>query len=263
MTVRHLAELTRGQTRAAAADNSVAVLPIGSVEQHADHLPLGTDYLLVDAVLDRALQRLHAESGDWIRLPTLTYGHSPHHLFAAAVTLRPSTLAAVLADILASLSETGFRRMIIVNGHGGNDELIRLAVKGHALQHDGVAAACSYWTLTDDSAPEGEGTGTVERPERTPGHAGWFETSLMLSAHPHLVREIIDYQPADPPPLFDRSPYPSLTVERHDEWARVGGITDDPRDADASTGDLLLDRRAAGLRAALSAFDRATATREI
>jgi creatinine amidohydrolase len=263
MTVRHLAELTRGQTRAAAADGSVAVLPVGSLEQHADHLPLGTDHLLVDTVLDRALATLQAEPSDWLRLPTLTYGHSPHHLFAAAVTLRPSTLAAVLADILASLSETGFQRMIIVNGHGGNDELIRLAVKSHALQHDGVAAACSYWTLADDESPD-DATGVdAERPERTPGHAGWFETSLMLAARPDLVGEIGDYRPSDPPPLFDRSPYPSVTVERHGEWARVGGITDDPRDADRETGDLLLTRRVAGLRAALLAFDRATATTAI
>ncbi|SDT34177.1 creatininase family protein [Microlunatus soli] len=257
MTVRHLAQLTRGQARAAAAGGGIAVLPIGSIEQHADHLPLGTDFLLVDAVLDRALTRLESDSTEWLRLPTLTYGHSPHHLFAAAVTLQPATVAAVLADILASLSATGFRRMIIVNGHGGNDELIRLAVKTHALQQQGSAAACSYWTLTDDSSAD-QADQEVERVERTPGHAGWFETSLMMAAHPDLVAEDRPYAPADPPPLFDRSPHPTLTVERHGEWSRVGGITDDPNDADAATGTILLKRRVQGMCAALRAFDFTT-----
>lgn len=255
MTVRHLAELTRGEARASAAAGGIAVLPIGSIEQHADHLPLSTDFLLVEAVLDRALATLAEDPTAWVRLPTLTYGHSPHHLFAAAITLQPSTLSAVLADILSSLSATGFERMIIVNGHGGNDELIRLAVKAHALQQEGSAAACSYWTLTDETDPAGE---EAERPQRTPGHAGWFETSLMMSTHPELVADQKPYQPSDPPPLFDRSPHPTLTVERHGEWPRVGGITDDPNDADADTGAVLLERRVQGMCAALRAFDFVT-----
>jgi creatinine amidohydrolase len=62
----------------------------------------------------------------------------------------------------------------------------------------------------------------------------------------------------EPPPLFDNPPYPGLTVERHGEWARVGGSTDDPSTADAASGGQLLDDRAQGLARAIAAFDAAT-----
>ncbi len=255
MTVRHLTTLTRGVATALANEGAVAVVPIGAVEQHGDHLPLGTDFLLVEAVLDRALEQLADDETTWVRLPTMTFGHSPHHLFAAAVSLRPSTLSDVLADVLSSLAQTGFQRIVIVNGHGGNDELVRLAVKAHALKAEGTAAACSYWTLSAETTAD---AAAAERPERTPGHAGWFETSLMLAAHPELVADDRPFQPSDPPPLFDRSPAPGLTVERYGEWPRVGGLTDDPAEATAATGRLLLGRRVAGLVAALRALDQAT-----
>jgi creatinine amidohydrolase len=256
VTVRHLAELTRGDARAAAHDGGIAVVAIGATEQHGDHLPLGTDFLLVDAVLDRALAGLDRDATTWVRLPTLPFGHSPHHLFSAAISLGPATLSALLADVLLSLAETGFDRIVIVNGHGGNDELVRLAVKAHTLRTPGAAAAaCSYWTLTADTDPQALG---AERSERTPGHAGWFETSLLLATHPDLVADERPYEPADPPALFEHAPFPTLTVERHGEWARVGGTTDDASDATASTGELLLGRRTAGLAEALRAFDAAT-----
>ncbi|WP_212912230.1 creatininase family protein [Streptomyces sp. TS71-3] len=250
-----LTELTWRQVRDA-GEQAVALLPIGSQEQHAGHLPMGTDTLLVEAVTDRATALLDAEPAApaLVRLPTLPFGHSPHHLFAAALSLSAPTLAAVLDDLLDSLVTSGYRRIMIVNGHGGNDEIMRLAAKRFALRARATVATCSYWTLAT-----GEAAG--ERPERTPGHAGWFETSLMLAAHPGLVRTPVPPRPpVEPPPLFDRPPHPGLTVERHGEWARVGGSTDDASGADAAQGMRLLDDRARGLARAILAFDAATAT---
>ncbi|MFB4421828.1 creatininase family protein [Streptomyces sp. QL37] len=257
MSHRNLTETTWRETRASAPD-AIAVLPIGSQEQHAGHLPMGTDTLIVEAVLDRALVLLDAEAPAeapaLVRLPTLPYGHSPHHLFAAALTLSAPTLGAVLGEILDSLAACGHRRILVVNGHGGNDEIMKLAVKRFALRAEVTAAACSYWTVTSGEEDGG-------RPDVTPGHAGWFETSLMLAAHPGLVRTPVPARaPVDPPPLFDRPPYPGLTVERHGEWERVGGATDDASTADAAHGHRLLDDRARGLARALLAFDTATRT---
>ncbi|MBL1286100.1 creatininase family protein [Streptomyces sp. For3] len=257
MSYRNLTETTWRETRESAPD-AIAVLPVGSQEQHAEHLPMGTDTLLVEAVLDRALALLDeeatAEVPALVRLPTLPYGHSPHHLFAAALTLSAPTLGAVLGEILDSLAACGHRRILVVNGHGGNDEIMKLAVKRFALRAEVTAAACSYWTVTS-----GEDDGG--RPDVTPGHAGWFETSLMLAAHPGLVRTPVPARaPVEPPPLFDRPPYPGLTVERHGEWERVGGSTDDASTADAGRGRRLLDDRARGLARAVLAFDAATRT---
>ncbi|MGW3949474.1 creatininase family protein [Streptomyces sp. NPDC004752] len=248
-----LAESTWQEVRAAGA-RGIALLPIGSQEQHAAHLPMGTDTLLAEAVLDGATALLAQDDDapELVRLPALPFGHSPHHLFAAAVSLGAATLGAVLDDVLDSLATSGYRRVMVVNGHGGNDEIMRLAVKRFALRHDVTAAACSYWTVT-------AGEDDDERPEVTPGHAGWFETSLMLAAHPRLVRTPIPPRaPVEPPPLFDNPPHPGLTVERHGEWARVGGATDDASAADAARGHRLLEARAAGLAHAIRAFDAAT-----
>ncbi|MFE6887456.1 creatininase family protein [Streptomyces sp. NPDC057694] len=261
MTFRNLTESTWRETRAAAPD-AIAVLPIGSQEQHAGHLPMGTDTMLVDAVLSRTLTLLDEQAAagadvpDLVRLPTLPYGHSPHHTFAAALTLSAPVLGAVLDELLDSLAASGHRRVLVVNGHGGNDEIMRLAVKRFALRAEVTAAACSYWTLTDgDGSDDSEG----ERAALVPGHAGWFETSLMLAAHPGLVRaERPAWEPVDPPPLFDRPPHPGLTVERHGEWERVGGATDDAAGADAEHGARLLDVRVRGLARAVLAFDAAT-----
>ncbi|SEG90781.1 creatinine amidohydrolase [Actinacidiphila yanglinensis] len=252
MIPRNLTESTWREVRAA-GERGIALLPIGSQEQHAAHLPMGTDTLLVEAVVDRATALLADGSGpELVRLPALPFGHSPHHLFAAAVSLGAATLGAVLDDVLDSLADSGHRRVLVVNGHGGNDEIMRLAVKRFALRREVTAAACSYWTVTG-----GEDDGG--RPEVTPGHAGWFETSLMLAAHPDLVRTPVPARaPVEPPPLFDRPPHPGLTVERHGEWARVGGSTDDASAADPARGRRLLEARAAGLAGAIRAFDAAT-----
>ncbi|WP_020673671.1 creatininase family protein [Amycolatopsis nigrescens] len=233
-----------------AGQRGIALLPIGAHEQHGAHLPMGTDTLLVDAVLDAAAERLGDDGPELVRLPSLPFGHSPHHLFAAATSLSARTLLSVLGDLLGSLVRSGFRRVMVVNGHGGNEEVMRLAVKEFALEFDVAAAACSYWSVSCES-PEGE------RPDLTPGHAGWFETSLMLTAHPELVRARPDW-PGPQPPLFDRPPYPGLCAERHGEWAAAGGVTDNAAGADAEHGELLLAHRAAGLAKAIRAFDAAT-----
>lgn len=235
-------ELTRMTWREVrdAARSAIALLPIGSQEQHAAHLPMGTDTMLAEAVVDGALARLGTEV---VRLPALPFGHSPHHLFAAAVSLRASTLQAVLADVLDSLATSGFRRVLVVNGHGGNDEIMRLAVKEYALRADVALAACSYFSLGDGSSP---------------GHAGVFETSLMLAAHGGLVRPREPRADIEPPPLFAYPPYPGLTMERHGEWARAGGSTDDATTATAEGGADLLEDRVTALADAIRAFDAAT-----
>lgn len=234
--ILQLARLTRDEV-AEYAENGVAVVPIGSTEQHGPHLPMLTDTLLVEAVVRRALDRLADGPAVFVQAPTIPIGCSDHHLFAAAVSLRTNTLRAVLTDVCDSLVGSGFRRIVIVNGHGGNDECVTLAVKELVLRHPVAAAACSYWQLAGGS----------------PGHAGRFETSLMLAAHPDLVRtDRLPRDAADPPPVFDQQEIPGLVAQRSGEWARVGGVTDAPVDATSDDGDRRLDDLGSRLADALS-----------
>lgn len=240
---RRLAELTRDEVAQCAA-GAVAVVPVASTEQHGPHLPMITDTFLVEEVLRRALVTLDDEPATYVTTPALPFGCSDHHLFAAAVSLRVDTLRAVLADVCDSLVTSGFSRIVLVNGHGGNDECVGLAVKELVLRRPVVAAACSYWNL---------GAAEPERPDRVPGHAGWFETSMMLAASPALVRtDRLTTLPRDP--VFDQADVPGLVVQRGGEWARVSGVTDAADDASAAAGDRLLDDLASGLADALRWF---------
>lgn len=246
---RRLSEMTREEVREAGATD-VVVIPVGSVEQHAGHLPMSTDTLLVEGVLEQACAAL----GDDVPLvvtPSIPVGSSAHHLFAAAMSIRPQTLLAVLHDVTESLATSGFRRLFVVNGHGGNDECIRLAVKELVLRHPVAAAACSYWALGD---PAGS-----PRPDVMPGHAGWFETSLMLALNPGLVRtDGLRASTVEPPPVFDQRAMPGLTVQAAGEWARVDGVTDRSDDATAADGRRILDDRSGRLVDAIRLFDEQT-----
>ncbi|MGP9539092.1 creatininase family protein [Brachybacterium sp. AOP43-C2-M15] len=229
-----LSALTRRQV-AALAPRGVAVLPIGSLEQHGEHLPLGTDALLVEGVVERAL----GEREDVALCPTLPYGFSGHHQFAVALSLPPRTLLDVLTALLDSLAGAGFRRILVVNGHGGNIEMMSQAVKLAALEHPILAASCSYWQLL---APT----------PGAPGHAGAFETALMSAAHPELVAD--DGHGPSAPPLFDQELVPGLHLERHGEWPRTGGVTDPPGPGDPARGEAALTEAATALHACIDAM---------
>ena len=100
------------------------ILPIGSTEQHGRHLPLGTDTMVPTALAHRLGERTGV-----LVAPTVTYGMSLHHLgFPGSVSLRPETLTHVLEDILRSLHRHGFRRVFVLNGHGGNVAPLRMAL---------------------------------------------------------------------------------------------------------------------------------------
>ena len=117
---------------------------------------------------------------DILLAPTLCFGASDHHLpFGGTLSLSTDTLRAVLTDLVRSAAEAGCRRILLLNGHGGNASTCLVVASDLARQTGALVAAASYWDLVDP--PEGLSG-------RFPGHAGEFETSLMLVVRPELVR---------------------------------------------------------------------------
>ncbi len=173
MSVR-LLEVTREEARDRGLAGAVCLLPIGSLEQHGEHLPVGTDSLLVEAVCLRAAEIARR---DTLVAPTVWTGLSPHHVrLGLTVTLEPELLLEVTRSIVTSL-RGWFREIVIVNGHGGN----RGWLGALALAEE--CAAVNYWDLVDPGLLREifpVDLGSI-------GHAGEAETSAMLSVAPGLV----------------------------------------------------------------------------
>ncbi|HWQ13594.1 MAG TPA: creatininase family protein [Roseiflexaceae bacterium] len=163
----------------------VVVLPLGSLEQHGHHLPLLTDTLLGAEVARRAA----AELGDAaLFLPTLWIGASDHHrAYAGTVSLSNETYAQVIADILESLVGAGFRRILLLNAHGGNITPAHMAMYRVQLRHRAMPelyiAFASWWQIAADQVRALAGG-----EQESVTHACELETSMVLRLRPELVR---------------------------------------------------------------------------
>ncbi|MEQ8968329.1 MAG: creatininase family protein [Azospirillaceae bacterium] len=178
-------DLTSPDIDALDRDRTVVVLPCGSVEQHGRHMPLGTDTVLAAAVARGAAARL-AGRVPVVLLPPPWYGFSSHHMgFPGTVTLRSETYMALVKDIARSVLAHGFRRLALVNGHGGNVSILDVigADLGHEWHGRARVASVTYFALVADRAGEFR-----ESAPGGMGHAGEFETSLMLHLAADTVR---------------------------------------------------------------------------
>jgi creatinine amidohydrolase len=238
------AELNREQLRILAPE-ALALLPIGATEQHGPHLATGMDFLTVESIALEAA-RLAGPGVPVVVTPTLPFGSSHHHfVFGATMSFSTETYYRVLYELCESLVTDGFKRIFILNGHGGNHELAELAARDIVLKHPVRAAAGSYWRIA------GEALRPVA-PDRFPGHAGEFETSMMLALRPHLVA--VERPARETAPTQAALPY---RVESHGWWKDTDGFTDSPANADASRGRRYFDIVAASVAEALAAFYKA------
>ena len=246
-----LHELTREDARSI-APRAIALLPTGATEQHGPHLPTGTDTFAVERVA-RAAAEIAAAQVPVVVTPTLPFGSSHHHLpFGGTMSIGTETYYRVVFDLAESLILGGFRRIFILNGHGGNHELVQLAARDLALKHDARLASASYWNVAQEAllAADAPALG------RVPGHAGAFETSLVLALRPDLVREPRPHR--DDIPAAPRAASQPVRIESHGWWQRTDGFSDSPDRAAAERGEAYLGGIAAAVADALVAFANAS-----
>jgi creatinine amidohydrolase len=232
-------ELTSPQLGGLDRSDTVVVLPIGSVEQHGTHLPVGTDTILAHAVSLAAAQR----AGGVVVLPPPWFGFSAHHMrFAGSISLRAETLMAVVEDVVGSVVQQGFRRLLVVNGHGGNNGIIDVLASTLGHRHYGQAriATLTYFALARDSiaalrrsAPGGM------------GHACEFETSMVQHLRPELVQlEGAETTYPDPgSPYLTTDLIGSQAVRVYHDFADLSrsGTLGDPSLASAAAGAAFFD----------------------
>jgi creatinine amidohydrolase len=179
---RHLANLRGPEVDRLLSSSSVVVQPLGAIEQHGPHLPLNTDLAIASAVAEAAVPRAVAEGVDAWLLPPLAYTKSNEHAWSAGtIWMSARTMLAVLEDIGRCVAATKARKLVFLNGHGGNSALVAMANRELRLQF-GLETFLAHPTQPADqggSSPPSElGMGV---------HGGTDETSMMLHLHPELV----------------------------------------------------------------------------
>ncbi|RKN66088.1 creatininase family protein [Paenibacillus ginsengarvi] len=229
-------EHTREEISAFASGGGAILVPLAATEQHGPHLPVYTDTWIAGHIAEESV-RAAGRDVPVLLAPVLPIGCSEHHLsFGGTISLSPMTYFAVLRDIGESLVKDGFRKIIFLNGHGGNEPMMQQVANDLAVRHPIWTAAASYWSLARESLQriDASEVGPV------PGHAGGFETSAIMALGDGLVRTDRigathperDWIFAGPPGAF---------VGRHGELTGCDGYTDAPVRATAEKGRLYLD----------------------
>lgn len=174
MTAEHLRE------RASA--DAIVILPVASTEQHGPHLATGVDDFLCSEVCRRTAERLGAQGVPVVVAPTLWAGLAEHHVaFGGSFTLSLATYHAILRDLCGSIVRAGFRRIVIVNGHGGNINALNALTTELTRELEAPIATTTYWLLAEEAIT------AILEDQRAIHHACEGETSMMLALRPELV----------------------------------------------------------------------------
>ena len=161
----------------------MAVLPLGATEQHGPHLALSVDTVLVEGVINAALNHLSAQDPVWV-LPTQSVSYSPEHqAFAGTLTLSPTTLIGLWCDIGRSVLRAGIRKLVLFNSHGGN--VAMMDVVARELRALGLLVYSSSWYNLPIDAKVMSAFSAQE--QRFGIHGGEIETSMMLALCPQGV----------------------------------------------------------------------------
>jgi creatinine amidohydrolase/Fe(II)-dependent formamide hydrolase-like protein len=269
----HWEELTTVEHERLDKARAVAVLPIGAVEQHGPHLPVGVDAMHNESILERALallppsvlegggaERPEGEGGGAaapapapishvLALPTQRVGTSHEHLaFSGTLSLSSALYIDVLVELGASVARSGVRKIVFFNSHGGQCSHADIAARRLRVEHGMLAVVCNgfrgHWPL--------DGLFSAEE-QRFGIHGGGIETSIMLHVRPDLVQ--MQHAAAFPSraaelesehgcsELFPHSPSVSYGWMAHDLHA--AGTLGDAADADAQRGEQVVEAAAA------------------
>lgn len=231
------ADMSWPETNEAAKLGRVALIPVGSTEQHGPHLPTKTDAFLAEKICIQAAKMNPVAS---LVMPPVSYGYNEHHLdFPATIHINHETLIRFVIDIGKSLAHHGFSKIILVNGHGSNIAPMEIASRRITLETDALCASLDYLAI----APE-----ALDLLEGEDAHAGEIETSLMLSLDPANVdmgkatrdwgfekSDFVNYGAVPKSKAFENA---GGKVQFMDWWSRMSktGTMGDPTKSSAEKG---------------------------
>jgi creatinine amidohydrolase len=212
----------------------VAVLPFGATEPHNLHMPYGTDNFQVEAIAQRACERAYRAGARVVLLPTIPFGVNTNHLQVPgglACSVTPTTLLRLLTDLVDSLERQGVHKLVLLNGHGGN-ELKPLTRELHHRTRV-FLCVCDWFRMAADLYPQ-----IFDRPGE---HADEVETSLGLAFFPELVRPELADAGAARPTRFEAINRGWVSITRPWHLATTNTGLGDPTAATAAKGRRLMD----------------------
>ena len=219
--------------------NTVIIQPIGAIEQHGYHLPLVVDSAISQGVLGKALELLPSDIPAFA-LPTLYYGKSNEHTgFPGTISLSATTLGSLLAEVATSIYQAGFRKLILMNSHGGQPQIMEIVARDlHQIYPDFSIFPFFTWRV-----PNITNQLLTEKEQELGIHGGDAETSLMLALLPEQVRMdlAIKEYPRDLAPnsllsMEGKLPFAWLTKD-----LSQSGVMGDPTVASKEKGDRILN----------------------
>jgi creatinine amidohydrolase len=222
--------------------NAAVLLPVAAIEQHGSHLPVGTDSIILEALLNKFVGEKEFAGANVLVAPLLYVGKSNEHMgFCGTMTLTAKTLYSVIEEIVDSIVKSGFRKIILTNSHGGNTDLLNLIARDLRITY-GIAVYVFDWWFTDFWADILKEEKQSESPYGV-FHACELETSLILSIAPDTVNKdrIIDETPDG---MFKEEKYISLFGPVNLGWKTKdvtrSGVIGTPSLATAQKGERFL-----------------------
>ncbi|WNL41640.1 creatininase family protein [Halomonas sp. PAMB 3264] len=217
-------------------ENTVIVLPVGAIEQHGPHMPCGVDAIIAAGVVGKAMEKLSSNVPAYALAP-ITYGKSDEHLhFPGTMTLTGELFLHTIQEIGESVYRAGFRKLILINAHGGQPQPLEMAARELRLRHgDFMIIPRSAWSVAHD-------TSFMSQEERQLAmHAGHGETAIMMQLAPDTLH--MERAKACMPDPF---PCPTLSSTRPAAaWVARDfgptGVIGDPTHATQEQGAKLLD----------------------
>ena len=239
-------QLRSPQLKSLADVNAIVVVPVGSMEQHGLHLPVKVDALLATEVARRAALKVQTHQPILVT-PTVWCGLAEHHMdFCGTLTLDFETFHALLRNLCRSIRHHGFRRIFLLNGHGGNIAALNVICSELVRELEGLRVVSgTYWTLPEVAEKFAE----ILEVQQNVRHAGEAETSMMLALEPDLVDQSILNQADGTPEI----PFYGSGVSRWVSFKEVSanGVIGSPSVATAAKGELLLEVASEGIAGVL------------
>jgi creatinine amidohydrolase len=232
-------KMTSEELNARAAAGALVIIPVASLEQHGPALATGVDIICATGVAHRVARRMVAAGEQVVVTPCVWTGLAEHHVpFGGTVTLDYAAFGGVLRGIVRSAARAGFKRAMLLNGHGGNSEAVAVAAVDAQAESGIPVAAATYWHMAGDAfAP------ILERQSNVL-HACEAEASMVMTLMPEAVRPARLPEQHGPHSTRVEGQPPALARRRSFKELSANGVIGDARSATAAKGEALLDAAA-------------------